>query len=195
MKKWKLEEKDLKATGIVRRIDDLGRIVIPKEIRRTLRFRESDPIEIFTGAEGEIILRKYSPVGELSDFARQYAECVAQTLGCIICVTDRDKVIAVSGGDRKVLLGKPISRELESTISQREDILAKCKDKDFVDITSDAKANGEDYATQAVSPILCEGDAIGAVVITSREMNSAFGETESKFAKSAAVFLGKQMES
>lgn len=185
----------MKATGIVRRIDDLGRIVIPKEIRRTLRFRESDPIEIFTGGEGEIVLKKYSPIGELGEFARQYAESLAQTTGHIICVTDRDHVIAVSGGDRKNLLGKAISRGLENAIEKRNNIIAKSSDKEFVDITSDAKANEEDYSQQAVSPILCEGDAIGAVIITDKQNKSEFGDVEQKLAHSAANFLGKQMES
>ena len=80
----------MKATGIVRRIDDLGRVVVPKEIRRTLRIREGDPLEIFTDREGEIILKKYSPIGELSLFAKQYAESLAQTTGHIVCIADRD---------------------------------------------------------------------------------------------------------
>ena len=84
----------MKATGIVRRIDDLGRVVIPKEIRRTLRIREGDPLEIFTDREGEIILKKYSPIGELSAFAKQYAESLAQTMGCLVCVCDMDQIIA-----------------------------------------------------------------------------------------------------
>ena len=87
----------MKATGIVRRIDDLGRIVIPKEIRRTLRIRESDPLEIFTDREGEIILKKYSPIGEMSTFAKQYAESLAQVSGHTALITDRDQFIAVSG--------------------------------------------------------------------------------------------------
>ena len=87
----------MKATGIVRRIDDLGRVVIPKEIRRTLRIREGDPLEIFTDREGEIILKKYSPIGELGTFAKQYAESLAQTTGCLVCVTDTDQVIAAAG--------------------------------------------------------------------------------------------------
>ena len=91
----------MKATGIVRRIDDLGRVVVPKEIRRTLRIREGDPLEIFTDREGEIILKKYSPLGELSVFAKQYAESLAQTTGHMVCVTDRDTIVATAGGAKK----------------------------------------------------------------------------------------------
>ena len=117
----------MKATGIVRRIDDLGRVVIPKEIRRTLRIREGTPLEIFTDREGEIILKKYSPIGELGAFAGQYAESLAQTTGLTVCVCDRDQVIAVSGGSRKELLGKNISRQLETVIEDRENILVDNK--------------------------------------------------------------------
>ena len=96
----------LKATGVVRRIDDLGRIVIPKEIRKTLRIREGDPLEIFTDKEGEIILKKYSPIGELSEFATQYAETLAKTTGHIACITDKDTIIAVAGAPKKEYLEK-----------------------------------------------------------------------------------------
>ena len=91
----------MKATGIVRRIDDLGRIVVPKEIRRTLRIREGDALEIFTDREGEIILKKYSPLGEMGNFADQYAESLAQTLGYLVCITDTDQVIAAAGPGKK----------------------------------------------------------------------------------------------
>ena len=84
----------MKATGIVRRIDDLGRVVVPKEIRRTLRIREGDPLEIFTDREGEIILKKYSPIGELSAFAKQYAESLSQVLECLVGICDMDQVVA-----------------------------------------------------------------------------------------------------
>ena len=104
----------MKATGIVRRIDDLGRVVIPKEIRRTLRIKEGDPLEIFTDREGEIILKKYSPIGELSAFAKEYAEALAMTSGHSVCITDRDQVVAAAGNNRKEYAGKAISRQLEN---------------------------------------------------------------------------------
>ena len=112
----------MKATGIVRRIDDLGRVVVPKEIRRTLRIREGDPLEIFTDREGEIILKKYSPIGELSQFAGQYAESLAQSTGHLVCITDRDHVIAAAGNGKKEFEGKPISRQLEELIEDRTGI-------------------------------------------------------------------------
>ena len=127
----------MKATGIVRRIDDLGRVVIPKEIRRTLRLREGTPLEIFTDREGEIILKKYSPMVELAAFAVQYAEAMAQSTGLMVCMTDRDQVIAVSGGPKKDYLQKPVSRQLENIITERMNVLAVKEDKAYVPLIMD----------------------------------------------------------
>ena len=127
----------MKATGIVRRIDDLGRVVIPKEIRRTLRIREGDPLEIFTDREGEIILKKYSPIGEMGTFAKQYAESLAQVTGLMVCITDRDAVIAAAGGAKKDYMGKSISQELESMIQERENIQAAAGDRKYVRLSEE----------------------------------------------------------
>lgn len=181
----------MKATGIVRRIDDLGRIVVPKEIRRTLRIREGDPLEIFTDREGEIILKKYSPIGELGQFAGEYSESLAQTTGHLVIITDCDHVVAVSGNGKKEFAGKPISKGLEESISERKNFLASKNDANFVQITSEE--SGE-YCQQAVSTIICEGDAIGAVVLYAKDEKNKMSDTESKLAI-AAGFLGKQMES
>lgn len=182
----------MKATGIVRRIDDLGRVVVPKEIRRTLRIREGDPLEIFTDKDGEIILKKYSPIGELGTFAKQYAEALAQTTGHIICISDKDQVIAVSGGSKREFLEKQISKELESAINDRETIIASSDEKRFIDILYDSSER--DYTSEVITPIISEGDAIGAVVFLSKDNKIKMGEVESKLAHSAAGFLGKQME-
>ena len=125
----------MKATGIVRRIDDLGRVVIPKEIRRTLRLREGPPLEIFTDREGEIILKKYPPMVELAAFAVQYAEAMAQSTGLMVCIADRDQIIAVSGGPKKEYYQKTISRALELTVYERQNICATRKEKAFITIT------------------------------------------------------------
>lgn len=182
----------MKATGIVRRIDDLGRVVIPKEIRRTLRLREGTPLEIFTDREGEIILKKYSPMVELTAFAGQYADAMAQTTGLMVCITDRDQIVAVAGGPKKDLMLKPISGELERLISERIVSLAGKDEKGFVQLTEDQV---EGVSAQAVAPIICEGDAIGAVAVLSREPRARFGDTETKLVTTAASFLGRQMES
>ncbi len=181
----------MKATGIVRRIDDLGRVVVPKEIRRTLRIREGDPLEIFTGREGEIILKKYSPIGELSQFAGLYADSLAQNTGCLICITDKDHVVAAAGSGKKDYDGKPISRQLEEVINERENFLARTGEEGYIKITLDDAAQ---HSAQVVTTIICEGDAIGAVILYSKEEKSEVGETEIKLAKVAATFLGRQME-
>lgn len=181
----------MKATGIVRRIDDLGRVVIPKEIRRTLRLREGTPLEIFTDREGEIILKKYSPMVELAAFASQYAEAMAQSTGLMVCITDRDQIIAVSGGPKKDYLQKPISRQLEAAITERTTVLAVKGDKTFIELIPE---EAEGVTAQVIAPIICEGDAIGAVIIISREPKMVFGDTEMKLSATAASFLGRQME-
>ena len=180
----------MKATGIVRRIDDLGRVVIPKEIRRTLRIREGDPLEIFTDREGEVILKKYSPIGELANFAGQYAESIAQVLGCLVCICDTDQVITASGNGRKELQDKYISKELEKVIQAREQLLAKSDSAKYAGVVQDEK----EFKEEVVCPILCEGDAIGAVVFLNKDEKKKFGELEQKVAMSAAGFLGRQME-
>lgn len=181
----------MKATGIVRRIDDLGRVVIPKEIRRTLRLREGTPLEIFTDREGEIILKKYSPMVELTAFATQYAEAMAQSTGMMVCITDRDQVIAVAGGSKKELLQKTISKQLEHMIGERTTILASKEEKTFISLTSEEM---EGITAEVIVPIICEGDAIGSVSILSREPKAKFGDMETKLAATAAGFLGRQME-
>jgi AbrB family transcriptional regulator (stage V sporulation protein T) len=182
----------LKATGIVRRIDDLGRVVIPKEIRRTLRIREGDPLEIFTDNEGQVILKKYSPVGELSSFVKEYADALAQATGHITCISDKDQVIAVSGGSKKEFLDKNISSNLEKIIENRAIFKATKDDSKFAPILSEGSTEG--YYSEVISPIICEGDAIGAVIFLSPNKNNLMGEVEEKLAQSAAGFIGKQME-
>ena len=181
----------MKATGIVRRIDDLGRVVIPKEIRRTLRIREGDPLEIFTDREGEIILKKYSPIGELSEFAKQYAESLAQTMGCLVCVCDMDQIIASAGTGKKDLQDKYISRPLEKQLGDRSQIMAALGDKKYVAITDSQE---EEYEYEIICPIICEGDVIGGVILLSKDAKKKLGELEQKMAACAAGFLGRQME-
>ena len=181
----------MKATGIVRRIDDLGRVVVPKEIRRTLRIREGDPLEIFTDREGEIILKKYSPIGELGTFAKQYAESMAQTTGHIIAISDKDQFVAAAGSLKRELILKPISQGLEQAINEREMVIAAKEDKQFVKITSEEDS---EFTYQVICPIVSEGDTIGSVIILTKEPKAKLGEVEIKLGTTAAYFLGRQME-
>ena len=183
----------MKATGVVRRIDDLGRVVIPKEIRRTLRIKEGDPLEIFTEKAGEIILKKYSPIGELSEFASEYAETLTKTTGHIACITDKDTVIAVSGAPKKDLLEHNISIQLEKIMDDQEKYISKENNEVAIPIT---KNEGKDkiYNSQVIYPIVSDGNAIGSVILLSKDPKIKMTEVEQKLVQSAASFLGKQME-
>jgi AbrB family transcriptional regulator, stage V sporulation protein T len=178
----------MKATGIVRRIDDLGRVVIPKEIRRTLRIREGDPLEIFVDRDGEVILKKYSPISELSHFAQEYAESLYDSCGHIVLIADRDTYIALAGGSKKEYLNKSIGQLVEKAMDERS--------------TSIESVNGETeiidgYPEQAssyiVAPIIAGGDPIGAVMLLSKE-EKTMGDVEQKLVETAASFLARQME-
>lgn len=183
----------MKATGVVRRIDDLGRVVIPKEIRKTLRIKEGEPLEIFTDKEGEIILKKYSPIGELSEFATEYAETLAKTTGHIACITDKDTVIAVSGGSKKEFLEQGISPELEKVLDDKESYLSKDNNNKAIPITKN-ESKDRSKNSQVVYPIIAAGDSIGSVILLSKDENVQMSEVEKKVVQSAASFLGSQME-
>lgn len=180
----------MKATGIVRRIDDLGRVVVPKEIRRTLRIREGDPLEIFTDKEGEIILKKYSPIGEISAFAKQYAESLSQMLGCLAGICDMDQVVAAAGNGKKELQDEDITRELGEFLKERKTQNAKAGEKRYVPVVSKT----EPYSQEVISPILCAGDVIGAVLLLNMDQKDLFEEREICLAEYTAKVLGKQME-
>ena len=183
----------MKATGVVRRIDDLGRVVIPKEIRRTLRIKEGDPLEIFTDKEGEVILKKYSPIGELSEFAEEYAETLTKTTGHIACITDKDTVIAVSGASKKELLEQGVSSQLEKIMEDQEKYISKENNNVAVPITKNENKDRLNNA-QVIYPIMSEGNTIGSVILLSKDDKTKMTEVEQKVAQSAASFLGKQME-
>ena len=185
----------MKATGIVRRIDDLGRVVIPKEIRRTLRIREGDPLEIFVDRDGEVILKKYSPIGELGEFAKEYADSLYEAIGHTALIADRDTIIAVAGAPKKEFLNKPIGSLVERAMEDRRSItVANAGDnKNRGSIIGDDEDENR-FAVYVVAPIVAGGDPIGAVIIGSREADAAMTETEIKLAETAAGFLAKQME-
>lgn len=178
----------MKATGIVRRIDDLGRVVVPKEIRRTLRIREGDPLEIFVDREGEVILKKYSPINELGHFAQEYAEALFDSLQSPVVICDRDEIIAISGESKKDYLKKPIGSQLTKTMENRTQVFEK--EADTLEITIGNKVELKSYC---ISPIIANGDAIGCVMIFSKE-DGKISEVEQKAVETAAGFLAKQME-
>ena len=180
----------MKATGIVRRIDDLGRVVIPKEIRRTMRIREGDPLEIFTDREGEVIFKKYSPIGEMAQFAAQYAETLYKTCGMSVAICDRDIIIACAGLPKKELLDRKVSKEAEEIVNTRQLYVG---DKN----NPVAIADGSPFHISCMMPIITEGDITGCVVSLSSpdSKTSLSHEIETKLIQTAAGFLGKQLDS
>ena len=184
----------MKATGIVRRIDDLGRVVIPKEIRRTMRIREGDPLEIYTDRDGEVIFKKYSPIGELHAFATEYADTLQKTAGMPIFICDRDEIIAVSGASKKEYLDRKISKGLEEIVEKRS-LYMRETGHEAVAVTKD----GGSHFVNCAMPILSEGDVIGCVFTGEQfdgpRTKTLSDETEIKLIQTAGIFLGKQMES
>ena len=180
----------MKATGIVRRVDDLGRIVIPKEIRRTLRIREGDPQEIYTEKDGGVIFRKYSPMGDLQEFAAQMCESNGSATGHIAAVADRDAIIALHGVPKRELMDKPNSAELEKLMEQRVNYLYQSGDTPIP-----ASEGAEKYHLGAAAPILSQGDLMGAVLLLLGENDNPLQTADQNLARTVAGFLGKQMES
>ena len=183
----------MKATGIVRRIDDLGRVVIPKEIRRTLKIREGDPLEIFVDRDGEVILKKYSPNGELGEFAQEYADSLHESMGHTAYIADRDAIIAVAGAPKKEFVNRPVSSAVEQVMETRKSLLINntaehqyYKDTDEIGFAK--------FANEVIAPIISEGDPIGAVIMGSKDPDVKMTELELKMVETAASFLAKQME-
>ena len=171
----------MKATGIVRRIDDLGRVVVPKEIRRTMRIREGQAMEIYTGREGEIILKKYSPIEELAECAAGFTKSISTVTGCLVCVSDQEQIVAANGPEQKNYLGKSISSRLEEAILNRKTVLARPGEKAYFSILENT-----DNTTS--------GDAIGSVIRCGKDRESLPGDTEKKLLQVAATYLGREME-
>lgn len=178
----------MKATGIVRRIDDLGRVVIPKEIRRTMRIREGDPLEIYTDANGEVIFKKYSPIGELGPYTKQYVEVLNRTTGLPAIICDRDRIVAAAGIPKRDVIDKRISPMIESYMEKRQNyICSESKDEFCPCDTTDRKVG-------VLCPIVGAGDVMGAVMVLTNGSDSQPNLTEIKLTQVAAGFLGKQME-
>ena len=183
----------MKATGIVRRIDDLGRVVIPKEIRRTMRIREGDPLEIYTDREGEVIFKKYSPIGELAAFAGQYAETLHKTCGLAVDICDRDSVIACAGISKREYQEKSLSEAVEHMMEKRT-FYANNGDTEPRSIIRD----GGTHTVSCAMPIISEGDVVGCVVsakpLEGDGTDRLAFDIEAKLIQTAAGFLGKQLE-
>lgn len=187
------EEITIKATGIVRRIDGLGRVVVPKEIRRTMKIREGDPLEIFVDRDGDVILKKYSPIKELSDFAHEYADSLYKSKGHISCIADRNNIIAVAGAPQKEFFNRPLSAAVERVMKRRESaIINNTTEHEYYQEVDDMVVAR--FANEVIAPIIFEGDPIGAVIMGSLDPAVKMTELEQKLVETAASFLAKQMK-
>ena len=178
----------MKATGIVRRIDDLGRVVIPKEIRRTMRIREGDPLEIYTSKEGEVIFKKYSPIGEMGESAAQVAEIMHRLAGCPVAVFDRDHVVSVSGAAKKEWNARRVSPELEELMESRRQYFADSGQPHLL------PAEGVDRSAVACMPIISAGDVTGAVAFLDDGKGMEISDSQKSLIQAASQFLGRQLE-
>ena len=183
----------MRATGIVRRIDELGRVVIPKEIRRTLRIREGDPLEIFTDHDGEVVLKKYSPIGEIASIAKDYTDSLYRTLGHMACICDRDAVVSVSGAARKELAERPLSHDVEEILQGRRLVVRNLADgARMLPVTNDDAPDA--YTAQLFMPILSDGEIIGGLILLSRAAGGGMSDVDQKVAEATATIIGRQME-
>ncbi len=178
----------MKATGIVRRVDSLGRVVIPKEIRHTLRIKEGSPLEIYTEKDGGVTFRKYSPLGDLQDFAVQICDAIRKNTGSIAAVADRDGIIAAAGGNRRELVDKPNSPDLDHIIESRR--LYRYAGGERIRPTEQT----EHYHLGLAAPITAQGDLIGCVMMLLEEDTPPHSDADQKLLQTVAEFLGKQME-
>ena len=167
----------------------MGRVVIPKEIRRTMRIREGDPLEIFTNTDGEVVFKKYSPIGELSPFAAQYADVLSRATGQSVLICDRDHVVACAGVPRKEFAERRVSRALEELMESRRTHVARAGERERLQ-----PVEGADRFAAVAAPILAAGDITGAVCLLLPETGAIPGESDIKLVQVAAAFLGKQME-
>lgn len=179
----------MKATGIVRRIDDLGRVVIPKEIRRTMHIREGEPLEIFTDRDGELILKKYSPIGELSQFSFQICESLRKSVKGTAAVCDREAFISAAGNGKKEIQDKEISPELNEIMNSRK---AYCLKKGEPRLP--ALKNEDKLHISAACPVVSQGDVMGCVLILNTGDSFDSSETEQQLVNSMSRFLSMQMD-
>ena len=177
----------MKATGIVRRIDDLGRVVIPKEIRKTLKIKEGMPLEIYTDEEGGIILRKFLPFSEMNTLFIEFAKCVAHQTGMIVFITDREKVIAAVGCVQEDIAGKPISQRLERILDDRDESVSLSERNRFIPVVDGIEENA-----QVCQEIRSNGQVIGAIIVQAKDKKQKVGEVERKVALVVADYIGTQ---
>lgn len=180
----------MKSTGIIRKIDELGRIVIPKEIRKNFKIREGDQLEIHVDSEGEIILKKHAPLEDIKNLIVDYAEIISAISGFNCCFFNTDKVISCFGTDKKIYESKEITDEVRIILDERN-IFSTINSQPISIIEEKVISKPK---SQVIVPIICDGDVLGAISMFSYDLKKIITENEIKLAKTAAIFLGKQFE-
>lgn len=183
----------MKATGIVRRIDHLGRVVVPISIRRNLRIREGDPLEIFIDRDSGIIFRKYSPFVGLEDFAQMYSDSLYKSSGQIAFITDKDAIIAVSGASKKEFMYKSIGDIVEKVMNERRIFCHNGSEEKETGLSFLADDEESTFSSILIAPIISGSEPVGSVVLCSMEPGVKMGEVEIKLAATATEFLGRHV--
>lgn len=185
----------MKATGIVRRIDDLGRIVIPIEIRRDMNIRDGDPLEIFVDKNGEVILKKYSAVAELGPFGQGIVNSLHETTQHLALLSDRDEIVAVAGGQERQYLGKRVGEPVRRAMENRESLLFTPRTHNHEgSAIEDADGGPCPFHSEVIAPVIVGGDPVGAILLVTTAENVSFGELEQKLTQTAAGFLARHMQ-
>ncbi len=179
----------MEATGIVRRIDDLGRVVIPKEVRKTMKIREGDPMEIFVDQEGEVILKKYSPIKEIAEFAQEYVDSLHETTGRSACICDRYSYIAVAGVLKKDFINRPVSQVVDDVMDSKKSIIINDAADSQLYIEAETVSR---FIHEVIVPIIFDNDPVGAVILGTRDRKAKMDDNDLKQAETAALFLSKQ---
>lgn len=183
----------MKATGIVRRIDELGRVVIPKEIRRKFNIAEGETLEIYVDSHGEVILKKYSPVEKMNDFVQEYADSLYETTEHVACIADKMKIIAIAGGAQKEFINRPLSAAVEEAIKkQKSMIIDDTSRHEYYRGATEEKASK--FSAEVIAPIVSEGNPMGAVIIGTNRPEVKLGALELKLAETAAEFIARQID-
>lgn len=184
----------MRATGMIRRVDEIGRLVLPSDIRKTLKIRNGDPIEIFVNGEEEVILKKYSPFVDLIEIAEIYVEALYESIGFISLVTNRDMVIAVAGAPKDDFFGKLISEPVQKAIEERQ-VTIMPKPGELSECYPICEKGGEEkFTAQVIAPVIAGNELIGAVILGCKEAGVVMGNMEVKIATTTAGFLAKQIE-
>lgn len=180
----------MKATGIVRKIDELGRIVIPKEIRKTMKIKEGEALEIYVESTGEVILKKYDPMSEQKKQIESYAQTLAEETGMIVLVTNNRNIVAAHGKNSKSYIGKEMSEDLVKLINRRN--LVNSKEIGIVKLVKEDKKS--EIVSQLIAPIIADSDLVGSIILMSKEVNKQITQCDIKLIQISKSYLAKLFE-